>query len=121
MLIFPFVLRLVSDVKTDGLEFPLVPNVKGYADVLFYRGDGQIDFADGEAQAFDPCETDARTRIEPHGMLVSVFDARRGAINQNPSFSGDAAFSGTMVCIGGQLSQVELLLLQPRRADPDTH
>jgi hypothetical protein len=43
-------------VKTDGLEFPLVPNVKGNAGVLRSRGDAQIDLAGGKSQAFDPRE-----------------------------------------------------------------
>jgi hypothetical protein len=102
-------------VKTNSLEIRLVVNVKSYAGVLFHSGDVQIDLANGEAQAFDPCETGARTRIETHGLFVSVFDTGRDAIDQHPSFFGAA------VSIGDQLSHVELLLLRPRRTDPNTH
>src|SRR5262249_19496091 len=88
---------------------------------LWRRGDVQIDLADGEAQAFDPREPFTRTRIKPDRLLVSVFDTRRGAVDQNPSFFGATAFIVTMAFIRDQLSHVELPLLGSRRADPNTH
>jgi hypothetical protein len=109
-----FVARLVFDVKTDGLEFPFVPNVKGDSDVLRRGGDTQIDLADGESQAFDPCKTFTRTRIKPNGLPVSVFDARRRAVDQNPSLFV------ALARIADKLSQVEFPLPGSRRADPNT-